>query len=252
MAAGEPVIRYFERVYPRLRGIGESGAATLVGRRFTEPGRDERLAWVLREFEGCAPQRVLDAGCGEGIYATALARAGHRVMALDVSDAMLSATRRRAATAGVTSRVDTVRADLRAWLPCDRFDTVLCLGVAEYYPRVPELLARLFAHASRRMLVTLSRDRQGSRALLRRLWLGIHGLRCRLYGDRDLEETCAGIAGAEIALTETSWTHCLSIRRGLCSPESRVPLEPRWPGRFPEALVRVRMPAGVTAGGVPA
>src|SRR5580698_7323635 len=46
---------------------------------------------------GAGPLRVLDAGCGQGTQALELARLGHDVVGLDVSDTLLEAARGAAA-----------------------------------------------------------------------------------------------------------------------------------------------------------
>jgi SAM-dependent methyltransferase len=74
---------------------------------------------------------LLDVGCGDGAWAVEAARAGARVVAVDLDPAMVEATRRRAADVGV--HLETRVADALA-LPFDAgsFDqvwliTVLCL-----------------------------------------------------------------------------------------------------------------------------
>ena len=51
---------------------------------------EQSVAWI----ESCAPQvthpRILDLGCGPGLYATRLARRGYSVTGIDVSPASLA------------------------------------------------------------------------------------------------------------------------------------------------------------------
>lgn len=77
------------------------------------------------------PLRVLDAGCGPGRYAVALAQAGHRVTLLDLSPHCLELAEEWGRAAGVLDSFDglvegDVR-DLSRW-PDGRFDCVLILG----------------------------------------------------------------------------------------------------------------------------
>jgi SAM-dependent methyltransferase len=51
-------------------------------------------------------ERILELGCGTGEDAVHLARAGHRVVAVDASAEMIRVARLKAATAGVASRID--------------------------------------------------------------------------------------------------------------------------------------------------
>lgn len=57
----------------------------------------ERLLGIAGDVEGV---RVLDAGCGEGHLARALARGGARVLAIDVSPRLIELARRADPDAG--------------------------------------------------------------------------------------------------------------------------------------------------------
>lgn len=70
------------------------------------------------------PGRLLDAGCGDGHYARALAGAGHVVTALDLSPALLTQ---------VGNEVQTVQGSVEALpFPAAHFDAALCLTVLEW------------------------------------------------------------------------------------------------------------------------
>jgi SAM-dependent methyltransferase len=73
--------------------------------------------------------RVLEAGCGSGRLAVALALRGDRVTAFDASAARVADARRRAADAGV--RVDVLEADIERELP---------FAAAEYSAAVSRLV----------------------------------------------------------------------------------------------------------------
>ncbi|MYW44847.1 methyltransferase domain-containing protein [Streptomyces sp. SID161] len=70
-----------------------------------------------------APLFVLDAGCGKGYFARALARCGHRVDAFDASEEALD----RARAAGGGPRY--TRARLEEWRSPWPYDIVLCVDV---------------------------------------------------------------------------------------------------------------------------
>jgi ubiquinone/menaquinone biosynthesis C-methylase UbiE len=74
--------------------------------------------------------RILEVGCGAGLLTVALARSGHRVDALDSTEAMRQMTRSGAAREGVQSRIRIHAADVHA-LPfrANAFDLVIAIGV---------------------------------------------------------------------------------------------------------------------------
>jgi 2-polyprenyl-3-methyl-5-hydroxy-6-metoxy-1,4-benzoquinol methylase len=75
-------------------------------------GRQQRES-VWRAIDGIFTPggHILDLGCGTGIDAAHLARAGFRVHAIDISEAMLEATRNQSEREGITDRVTS---ELRA------------------------------------------------------------------------------------------------------------------------------------------
>ncbi|HYY06698.1 MAG TPA: methyltransferase domain-containing protein [Candidatus Limnocylindria bacterium] len=90
----------------------------------------------------CAPGAlILDAGCGPGCHALALARMGYRVVGLDRAAVLLAAGRR---AVGGAPRLRFVRGDyVRIPFPDGSFDAVLNLGTALGYRDEQEDLAAL-------------------------------------------------------------------------------------------------------------
>jgi len=73
---------------------------------------DWAVADMLRLMEVEPNATVLDAGCGPGVHSARVARAGHRVVAIDISSTMLSQARERVAKLQLTDRVTFFRKDL--------------------------------------------------------------------------------------------------------------------------------------------
>ena len=93
------------------------------------------------------PARILDAGCGPGLYAVPLATLGHRVTGVDVSAAALRYARGLARQRPLLGSARFVRGDLRdVALPSGGFDAALLVYfVLEAFPRPdqPKVLARI-------------------------------------------------------------------------------------------------------------
>lgn len=90
-----------------------------------------RLAYELpfleRQFEGGGVRRVLDAACGTGHHAIALARRGYQVVGADLSAAMVERARENARAAGVDVAFYVAALGELEELG-GTFDAVLCLG----------------------------------------------------------------------------------------------------------------------------
>jgi 2-polyprenyl-3-methyl-5-hydroxy-6-metoxy-1,4-benzoquinol methylase len=82
-----------------------------------------RLVELLRE-RGLAGSRILDAGCGTGTMALALAREGHQVTGVDLSEPLLGVARRKDSGGAVRwLQGDLTRLDLG-----ETFDAAVCVG----------------------------------------------------------------------------------------------------------------------------
>src|SRR4051812_31462523 len=103
---------------------------TVVAER--PPANSALEAHGAARLAGCRPDaRILDAGCGNGRHAMALAGAGYRVVGLDSSRVLLGAARRAARDARWPRFVRGSYATL-PFAP-GAFDAVVCLGTALGY-----------------------------------------------------------------------------------------------------------------------
>ena len=103
----------------------------------------------LRRLLPAAPARILDAGCGPGLYAVPLAALGHDVTGVDVSTPAIRHARGLARDAHLLGTARFVAGDLRdVALPAGRFDAALLVYfVLEAFSRLeqPRVLARIAA-----------------------------------------------------------------------------------------------------------
>lgn len=130
-----------------------------------------RQALVSRQLaahlpgEGSALE-VLDAGCGQGTQAVLLARLGHRVTGVDLSDQLLAEAERsrESEPEDVARRLVFERGDVLdlGERRRGRYDVVCCHGVAMYLPSLGELVTELVAAARSGGVVSLlTRNRAG-------------------------------------------------------------------------------------------
>lgn len=104
---------------------------------------DNPVLWVeepevRRLLAGVPPGRALDAACGTGRYAAMLAEAGHDVVAVDASDAMLDRARAR----GIAAEFH--RGDVRALpVPDGTFDVAVCALALTHVPDLAPAISEL-------------------------------------------------------------------------------------------------------------
>jgi 2-polyprenyl-6-hydroxyphenyl methylase/3-demethylubiquinone-9 3-methyltransferase len=133
--------------------LGELGKFEAIAARFWDPHGEFRPLHLLNpvrtryiaDHAQLAGKRVLDVGCGGGLLAEALTRAGARVTAVDLAPGMIEVARLHARESGLD--VDYRLTDAAALLPAERegFDVVTCMEVLEHVPEPAAMVATLAA-----------------------------------------------------------------------------------------------------------
>jgi len=92
-----------------------------------------RLAWIDGNAR-LAGKDVLDVGCGGGILAEAMARAGARVKGIDLAEKPLQVAQLHLLESGLAIDYEAVAPEALAQREPARYDVVTCLEVLEHVP----------------------------------------------------------------------------------------------------------------------
>jgi 2-polyprenyl-6-hydroxyphenyl methylase / 3-demethylubiquinone-9 3-methyltransferase len=132
--------------------LGELGKFDALASRFWDPHGEFRPLHLLNPVRvgyiaahaPLAGQRLLDVGCGGGLLAEALARAGASVTGIDLAPGMIEVARLHAAESALAIDYRLVEAEaLRA--SGASFDVVTCLEMLEHVPEPAAMVACLAA-----------------------------------------------------------------------------------------------------------
>jgi 4-hydroxy-2,2'-bipyrrole-5-carbaldehyde O-methyltransferase len=143
-------VRVYGHLVDHLRGappggyLDGLGAVIACASRVVEPFLAPYVASVVGQRH---PRRLLDVGCGSGVYLIHAAAAADQLTAVGVERDLDAArvARRRLAEARLADRIEVVAADVRVADPGGPFQLVLLLQNIYYFdePQRPALFARL-------------------------------------------------------------------------------------------------------------
>ena len=106
-----------------------------------------RVGWVERLTGGLRGKRVVDVGCGGGIFAEALARLGAEVTGIDLSEKGIGVARLHQYESGTNVDYRLVAAETLALEMPAAFDVVTCLELLEHVPEPASTVAACAALA---------------------------------------------------------------------------------------------------------
>ena len=161
----------------------------------------ERYTITFEQAGDVTGKKILDVGCGSGVYSIDFARRGAgRVVGVDFSGNMLRLARQEAKQHGVADRCDFIQADFLELELDEKFDISIAMGVFDYVPDQVTFLRKMVEVTTGKVIVAFP-----SHSLLReparRLRYRLSGKgEIYLYSQEDVERiaTQAGLREKEI------------------------------------------------------
>ncbi|MEE2000597.1 bifunctional 2-polyprenyl-6-hydroxyphenol methylase/3-demethylubiquinol 3-O-methyltransferase UbiG [Alkalimonas sp. MEB108] len=93
-----------------------------------------RLGYISDQLGGLFGKTVIDVGCGGGILAESMARAGAKVTGIDMADEALMVARLHALEAGIAVDYQQSTAEHYALQAAGQFELVTCMEMLEHVP----------------------------------------------------------------------------------------------------------------------
>ncbi|HJQ68576.1 MAG TPA: methyltransferase domain-containing protein [Blastocatellia bacterium] len=147
----------------------------------------ERFNYTIRNSEPVRGKSFLDVGCGTGRYSLEFARLGAaRVVGLDIAERMVEACRRRAAEQKVTDDVTFIQSDLTNYIPDQKFDVAIGIGLFDYIKDALPVVKRMRESVTDRAIMSFPR-RWTWRAPVRKARLGLKRCDVYFYSAKEIE-----------------------------------------------------------------
>ena len=161
----------------------------------------ERYTITFEQAGDVRGKKILDVGCGSGVYSVDFARRGAgRVVGVDFSGNMLELARQEAEQHRVADRCEFIQADFLALDREEKFDISIAMGVFDYVPDQVTFLRKMVALTTGKVIVAFP-GHSLLREPARRLRYRLSGKgEIYLYGREDVERiaTEAGLRDNEI------------------------------------------------------
>ncbi|NYT61405.1 bifunctional 2-polyprenyl-6-hydroxyphenol methylase/3-demethylubiquinol 3-O-methyltransferase UbiG [Alcaligenaceae bacterium] len=93
-----------------------------------------RLGWITDLAGPLAGKKIIDVGCGGGILAESMAKAGAQVTGIDLAEKSLTVARLHGLESGVQVDYKAISAEQMATEQAGQFDIVTCMEMLEHVP----------------------------------------------------------------------------------------------------------------------
>ena len=144
-----------------------------------------RLEYIGKRCGGFQGKEVLDVGCGGGILAEAMARAGARVTGIDLSEKALGVAKLHRLESGIAVDYRLVAAEALAAEQAARFDLVTCMELLEHVPDPASTVAACASLVKPAGLAVFSTINRNAKAYLYAIVGGEYLLRLLPRGTHD-------------------------------------------------------------------
>jgi|GEM_PF-6265907 len=136
-------IRRIEQFYQGHARDYESKFRLPFLRRIRQREEEHIRAFLLKHFDSQEQGRLMEWGCGSGVYTVFMAQAGFRTRAVDISPAMLEQLKAKL-EANHYSNVEDRQADAESMpAPADKFQGLYAIGFLEYTNNPAALVGRI-------------------------------------------------------------------------------------------------------------
>ena len=141
----------FEAIYQ----ADKNGFDKWFNRKFRKPIY-ERFEIAINAIGDAKGKKILDIGCGTGIYMVTLASKGaSRVLGIDFSESMLAFARQKIQSSGLEKNCELRQADFLETNLNEKFDYSLAMGVFDYLPDPVTFLRKLKSVTSYMVIASL-------------------------------------------------------------------------------------------------
>jgi cyclopropane fatty-acyl-phospholipid synthase-like methyltransferase len=153
---------------------------------FRKPGLLRRFRHTIDALGDVQGKKILDVGCGSGLYSIYFAKAGADVTGIDFSANMISLAENNARAEGCTARF--LHQDLLSFTPDTTYDNVLLIGVFDYVREEdrPQYLAKAAALAGQKVVATFPK-RFTPQMPIRYYWLKRQNCPVYFYTSKQVE-----------------------------------------------------------------
>jgi 2-polyprenyl-3-methyl-5-hydroxy-6-metoxy-1,4-benzoquinol methylase len=148
MSAEKGVLNHFEGVSSAFDGVyagrQSSFLYAMVDALFRKAILEKRKRLMVRCCAGMAGKSILDIGCGPGLYALELAKAGSsHITGIDISPAMIELARGKARASGLERHCDFKLADFMSDDFSGAYDIAVAAGVFDYVKDAEPFLRKI-------------------------------------------------------------------------------------------------------------